>query len=55
MTFLCGETTTKALFALDLHIYFRWLCKTEWNIAYKAVFLKNDGADLALGLIIEIY
>ena len=36
-------------------IYFGWLYKTEWNIAYKITFLKNDGADHALGLVIEIY
>ena len=32
--------------------YFGWLCKTERNIAYKVTFLRNDGADHALGLVI---
>ena len=32
-----------------------WLCKTEWNIAFMVTFLKNDGADYALGQVIEIY
>ena len=52
---MCGETTAETRFELDLQYYFGWLCKTERNIAFNLTFLKNNGADYALGQVIEIY
>ena len=55
LRFCTGKLQQKLYLSWTYCIYFDWLCKTEWKIALNVTFLKNDGTDYALGIVIEIY
>ena len=54
--FISWETTTETVFELDLqYIILAGCVKQIETYAYNVTFLKNDGANYPLRLVIEIY